>query len=123
MTQVGAALVLLVTTPLKADVVDVVWSATGEFEHTANIAPHKLAELCVALRKGERVQWRFEAAAPLDFNVHFHVGRDVIYPIKHNAIAQAEGVLVAVQAQNYCWMWTNKTEQGSQLSVKLRKQN
>jgi hypothetical protein len=123
MTQVGAALVLLVTTPLKADVVDVVWSATGEFAHKVDIAPRKFAELCVALRKGEAVQWSFEAAAPLDFNVHFHVGRDVSYPIKHNAIAQAEGVLVAAQAQNYCWMWTNQAEQSAQLSVKLRKQN
>ena len=45
---------------------------------------------------------------PLDFNVHFHEGKKVLYPARQNQVARLSGTLNAQVEQDYCWMWTNK---------------
>jgi hypothetical protein len=32
------------------------------------------------------VRWNFTAAAPVDFNIHYHVGKEAVFPVK-----QAQG--------------------------------
>lgn len=110
---------LLAGTPLHAEIVDIRWSAEQRFEHRFTVAPGKFAELCGALAQGAEVRWAFEADAALDFNVHYHVGREVVYPERQAAQRRAEGTLAAALTQDYCWMWTNRGVQPVQLSVRL----
>jgi len=104
-----------------AQVADIAWNTDGSAQQRFEVAPARFVELCGALPAGVKVQWRFDAAAPLDFNVHYHVGKDVRFPARQDAVKQAEGTLDAPVAQEYCWMWTNKTAAGVPLSVTFQR--
>lgn len=105
----------------QAAVVDIVWTAEGRFEHQSTVAPGQFAEICGALDKSQAVNWRFNSTGPLAFNVHYHQGKDVVYPVKRDASTQADGRLVANPPQTYCWMWSNKGSQAVTLQVELRR--
>jgi hypothetical protein len=105
----------------QADIIDIRWSAEGRFEHQTTVAPTKFVELCGKLPAGQRVHWEFAAGVPLDFNVHYHVGKEVVYPSKLKAVASAQDTLLTRLDQDYCWMWTNKSAVAAELSVKLRR--
>lgn len=81
----------------------------------------KILEVCGKLPAGARVQWGFEADAPVDFNVHFHVGKDVIFPTKLSAVTQGKDTLAAKFEQDYCWMWTNESAVPTMLVLHLQR--
>ena len=115
---VGAGLSLAASTA-HADVVDIVWEDGARFDRTLTLAPGKFAELCGALDAGKTVKWSFEADGELNFNIHYHVGKDVHYPSRMEQVRRSEGRLAADVAQDYCWMWTNQTAAPAQLAVQL----
>ena len=117
----AAAALLAVATLTQAQVVDLEWTPVGTFERRIGVAPGKFAELCGALAKGQSVQWRFEAGAALDFNIHYHQGKDVTYPARATGAQRSEGTLAVDSAQEYCWMWTNKTGTAVELTVTLNR--
>ena len=85
--------------------IEVVWSQAGEYKNDLRIAPGKFKELCVSLKKGERVEWSFSSPVDTSFNIHYHVGADVAYPAKVDGIRSAQGTLDVAIDQDYCWMW------------------
>ena len=112
---------LAVASTVRADIIDIAWDASGRFERTVTVAPGKFAELCGKLPAGLKVRWDFEASAPLDFNVHYHVGKDVVFPSKMAATRKAKDVLDTQIEQDYCWMWSNKTSAAASLRVELQR--
>lgn len=108
-------------TVCHAEILDIRWSGEGRFEHQTTVAPNKFVELCGKLPTGLKVHWEFAAGAPLDFNIHYHVGKEVVYPSTLKASASAQGTLLTRLDQDYCWMWTNKSTVAAELSVKLRR--
>ncbi len=115
------AALLAVLSSAHAEIVDIRWSADGRFEHRGSIAAGKFVELCGKLPAQLAVRWDFKAGAPLDFNVHYHVGKAVVFPFKRSAVATAKDTLVTPVEQDYCWMWSNKSATAATLSVRLRK--
>ena len=65
------------------------------------------------------MQWSFEADVALNFNVHYHVDKDVRYPAKKENVKRLQGDLSVDSRQDYCWMWSNKTTASTKLSVTL----
>jgi hypothetical protein len=57
----------------------------------------------------------------LNFNIHYHEGKDVRYPERREALASASGQLRVALDQDYCWMWTNKGAEAVRLTVELRR--
>lgn len=115
------ALLLVLALPMaaNADIVNINWS--GEtFSHRAIIAPQKFLEVCGKLQKGESVAWQFKGSGSTDFNIHFHVGKEVTYPENRKAVASADGVLAVPLDQDFCWMWTNNTAQPVDIEVGLK---
>ena len=110
-----------VTTPAWAEMVDIAWDADGRFERSVTVPNAKFAEFCGKLPAGLKVRWDFEASAPLDFNIHYHVGKDVVFPSKLSAAATAKDVLQTRIEQDYCWMWSNKTASAATLKLKLQR--
>ena len=106
----------------QAEIVDIRWTGDGRFDHQATVAPAKFVELCGKLSNAQRVQWSFEAGAPLDFNIHYHVGKEVVYPAQLKAVATAQDSLTTTLEQDYCWMWTNKSKTTATLKIKLQRQ-
>ena len=104
-----------------AELAELQWTSDGQAQHDFQVAPGKFAEWCGKLPGGARVQWQFEASGALNFNVHFHEGKEVRFPAKLDATSKADGTLQAAVDQDYCWMWTNKSAAPVTLKAQLRK--
>ncbi len=119
--RISLALILAVlcSTAARADIIDIAWNEQGRFERRVSVAPGKFAEVCGKLARADSVAWRFEASGPLNFNIHYHEGKDVRYPERRDALAGASGRLQVVLDQDYCWMWTNKSGQAVDLNLLL----
>ena len=108
-------------TDLSADIVDIAWDGNGRFERSVSVAPAKFAEVCGKLPAGLKVRWSFDANTPLDFNVHYHVGKEAVFPSKMAAVASAKDTLDTKIDQDYCWMWSNKSSAPATIMVKLQR--
>jgi len=114
-----ALALLLTTAPAGAAVVEIVWDEAGRFQHVTELGAGDFAEVCGKLSREERVDWAFEASAALDFNIHYHVGDEVVYPEAVPDTVDRDGVLVAPVDQTYCWMWTNRQSSPATLTLHL----
>lgn len=121
MWATAAALALAVSEFSAAEMVPVSWDAQGNFAQEVRIAPGKFVEACEKLPQGAKVRWQFEAKAPLDFNIHYHEGKEVRFPARQDGATAAEGVLEAKVAHDYCWMWSNKGRGESTLKLHLKR--
>jgi hypothetical protein len=72
------------------------------------IEPKQLHEECVTLQAGEKRKYYWKADGPVDFNIHYHVDKDVFYPVKRDGMRGDGGTFTAKGAQDYCWMWTTR---------------
>ena len=117
--SVALSLAILCSTAARADIIDIAWNEQGRFERRVSVAPGKFAEVCGKLARADSVAWRFDASGPLNFNIHYHEGKDVRYPERRDALAGASGRLQVVLDQDYCWMWTNKSGQAVDLNFLL----
>ena len=113
------ALVFSFTT-CKAEVISFKLEANPSFKTQANIQPGKFSEVCGKLKKGNLIRWQFDSSAPLEFNIHYHEGKNVIFPYKMSAIKSGEEELLISLDQDYCWMWTNKSKEEVKLEMSLR---
>ncbi len=108
-------------TAAKGELIDLTWSSDGSSSREVRVLPGRFVEACGKLPAKAQVAWRFEAGAALDFNVHYHEGKDVRFPARQDAVAKASGVLDAPVAQDYCWMWTNPSTADVMLSYTLQR--
>ena len=106
-----------------ADIVDIAWNVEGRFERSLSVAPAKFVEVCGKLPADLKIGWAFEASAPLDFNVHYHVGKEVVFPSKLTAVTTAKDTLTTTIDQDYCWMWSNKSSSRVRVDVLLQRQS
>lgn len=114
-----AALALIGTASASSHIVDIVWSPEGRFAHKAQIAAGKFVEVCGKLVVGQGVRWTFTTGAPVDFNIHYHVGKETVFPAKAAQISSGRDTLNITVAQDYCWMWANKGSVPVGLTVDL----
>ncbi|MEO8674693.1 MAG: hypothetical protein ABI569_03890 [Casimicrobiaceae bacterium] len=82
-------------------------NTTRLFTHP--IRPRGIAEECFDLQGGQTIGYAFESTAPVDFNIHFHRGKEVEYPVKRDQVQQADDRFEASSTQEFCLMWTNRT--------------
>ncbi len=116
-----AAALLAIVLPAAAEIVELRFDAAGSYSHKGTVAPGKFVEICGALPQGAKVAWRFEAPAPLDFNIHYHEGKKVAFPAQLKQVAQANDTLVVKLPQDYCWMWSNKSAAPVPLTATLQR--
>ncbi len=101
-------------------IVDIRWDAEGRFAHESSVPAGKFFEVCGALKAGQKVAWSFKGDDAMDFNIHYHLGKDTVYPVKLKAVRDAAQDLQVQAEQVHCWMWTNKGGQPARLSVTLK---
>ena len=58
------------------------------------------------LAAGEKRRFEWKAGQAVDFNIHYHEGPEVFFPVKRDASRGERGTFTAKIAQDYCWMWT-----------------
>ena len=100
-------------------IVDIAWAPDGRFVHKAQIAAGKFIEVCGKLTAGDGVRWTFVTGAPVDFNIHYHVGKETVFPARQAQVSSGGDTLNITVAQDYCWMWTNKGSAPLSLRVEL----
>ena len=89
-------------------------SAIGE-EFEVELKPGEIFEPCMAMSVGQVLDFVFQSGSNLRFNIHYHVGDDVEYPIKMNA-DQGSGEFAPLINQKYCLMWRYSTPEPVSLS-------
>lgn len=82
-----------------------------------NLPDGKVHEVCKALVEGEQWPYRFTSEPALEFNVHYHVGDEVIFPVGPMHASQKAGTVTAELDQTYCLMWRNDSGQAATLDV------
>lgn len=117
-----AALALAASaTDASAALVEVTWSTSGRFERSVSVEAGKAVEVCAKLGSGTQVRWEFDASTPMDFNVHYHADKDVVFPSRLTAVSTAQDTLDAKSEQHYCWKWSNKSAAPATVMVKLQR--
>ena len=71
------------------------------------INPSKLYEECMELTPRDVLFYSFKSFDPVDFNIHYHEERNIIYPVFKKDSSAEEGKLYVDKEQTYCLMWTN----------------
>jgi hypothetical protein len=79
----------------------------GTQPFSVTIEPKGLHEECLELQAGEKRNYNWRADGPVDFNIHYHAGSEVFYPVKRERMRGDGGTFTAGKVtQHYCWMWT-----------------
>ena len=73
---------------------------------SASLEARKMHEECQRLEAGDKRRYHWKSTAPVDFNIHYHQGPEVFYPVKRDGMRGDGGTFTAKIAQDYCWMWT-----------------
>ncbi len=85
-------------------------SVSGLGSFGRDVPARGFEEVCVELKAGDRVRYQFRASGDVDFNIHYHRGKEVFYPVKSAATRSADAVFTAPHADGYCLMWERKGE-------------
>ena len=117
------AVSMLVGVPAFAasHIVDIAWATDGRFTRSASIDAGKFVEFCGKFNVGDVIRWSFDASAPVDFNIHYHVGNETEFPAKHAQVFAGKDTLRVAVRDNYCWMWSNKSTQRLRVDVRLQR--
>ena len=105
----------------RADVVEIRWSADARYTYSGVVGAGKFVEVCGKLPAGEAVRWDFKAGRAVDFNLHYHLGKEVVLPSKLSAVTTGHDTLNTNIEQDYCWMWSNRSATPATLSVDLQR--
>jgi hypothetical protein len=95
----AAAVVLAATLPAAASGDE--WRSVD-----AKLEPGKMHESCMSIEAGDKRRYQWKSDAPVDFNIHFHKGAEILYPVKSSGMRGDGGTFVAKESGGYCWMWT-----------------
>lgn len=82
--------------------------AEDKVQVEVTLQPGKVHEACARMDKGDKRRFHWKSTAPVDFNIHYHEGNEVFFPVKSDGMRGDGGTFKAKVAQDYCWMWTAK---------------
>jgi hypothetical protein len=70
----------------------------------------KMHEVCMTLSSAQRLEYTFSTTKPVDFNIHYHRGESVYYPVKRPKTSnESDRFTPASGRSDYCMMWENKS--------------
>jgi hypothetical protein len=84
-----------------------------------DLSPYAMQEECVALDRGEGLDFYFVSLTPIAFNLYYHQANAVISPIVREHATADSGVFIADHKDLYCLRWEAGV-QGSILEYRLR---
>jgi hypothetical protein len=81
------------------------WAGGDVGPFTIELGGKSFDERCLRLEAGQSIRYRFRTSAPVDFNIHYHRGDDVIFSVKLAGVRDASSTFRADVAEDYCLMW------------------
>jgi hypothetical protein len=82
-------------------------TSDGPFELT--VKPGGFGERCVRVERDGALAYEFAADGEVDFNLHYHRGQEISYPVRRAAIGRDRSRFVAPATGDYCLMWENRS--------------
>ena len=120
--SVAGLVIAVAAAPLASQAAEEVnWDAQGGSSAVFPVGSKANFEVCTHLKQGQRVVWAFVAQSPLDFSIRNPQTREVVASSARSAALEARDALVPAREQDYCWSWTNRSGQATQVSVQLRR--
>ena len=83
------------------------------------IAPYEFHEECATLQGGDKIDYRFEAQAPVAFQIYYKEGIAFIATVTRDDVRQWSGVFNAPAARRYCVRW-DAGPQGALVDYRIR---
>lgn len=80
----------------------------------------KIFEKCMQLVPPQKIEYRFESSAKINFNLHYHKGDQVYYPVKLDRTNGESGLYEAKAKEAYCLMWENRNSADVELTYSTR---
>ena len=72
-----------------------------------NLRPGEVHESCYDLATGGKLNYQYTGSSVTLFNIHYHMGKDIIYPVPDELAFRRNSSLTSASAQSYCLMWRN----------------
>ena len=95
-------------------------SSTGsEIRKTVELPAGEFHEECLDLSRRQRLHYAFSSAQPVEFNIHYHRGKDIVYPVRLKNIRSLKSVFTPPRDEGYCMMWTNSRRNGVKLQYQF----
>ncbi len=69
------------------------------------------------LSPGDRLDYEFTSSADLRFNIHYHEGKEIRYPVPVKLTSKETAVFEAESRKHYCLMWSNPAKQSVELNL------
>ena len=86
---------------------------------TLSLAPLEFRELCFEMTAQDELQYDFQSDHPVDFNIHYHDGLTIHFPVKLTGITDHAGQFVPKSDQSYCLMWRNQSLSKTALTYRV----
>jgi hypothetical protein len=83
------------------------------------LPPYQIHEECVQLLPGDRLEYAFDAQAPLSFNIHYSEGAVLVMPLSRERVTSDRGDFKPTLAREYCLMW-EAGPQGTPVDYQVR---
>ena len=97
-------LVLAATSALAAE-----GGAAAKAGKPVTLKPQKIHEKCLTLEPPQKLQYSFGTDKAVDFNIHYHKGDMVYYPVREKKTTSSEGVYTPPSREDFCMMWENRS--------------
>ena len=75
---------------------------------TVSLAPFEFQELCYELVPQDRIEIDFRSDQPVDFDIHYHDGLSIRFPVKLSHTTVHKSQFIAAEKRSYCLMWFNR---------------
>jgi hypothetical protein len=69
------------------------------------IAPYAMHETCARLATGDRLDYRYQSSAPLDFDIRYREDNAELSPVVREQSMADSGTFEARLPQQYCLVW------------------
>ena len=83
------------------------------------LAPFEFRELCFEMTAQDELQYDFQSDQPVDFDIHYHDGLTIHFPVQLNGATVHADEFVAEVDQSYCLMWTNQSITRTSLTYRI----
>jgi hypothetical protein len=83
------------------------------------IAPFEFHEECAPLHAGDRIDYRFEAKAPVDFEIYYQDGLAHVAPVSRAGTTADSGIFPVPAPRRYCLRW-EAGQRGALLDLRVR---
>ena len=83
------------------------------------INPYEFHEECATLATGDRLDYRFEAQAPVSFQIYYKEGIAFISTVSREDVRDGGGIFNAPAARRYCLRW-DAGQRGALVDFRIR---